>query len=76
MSCSLKRRNQLLCTFRTFRQRAWNQRVGCLLCSMARINDLWDGSLDKHKVRGLVPCCGQDCYRAQVPQHPIDSFNI
>ncbi len=21
---------------------------------------------------GLVPCCGQDDYRAQVPQHPID----
>ena len=28
--------------------------------SMARINDLWDGSMDKRKVRGLVPCCGQD----------------
>ncbi len=22
---------------------------------------------------GLVPCCGQDSYRAQVPQHPIDT---
>ena len=41
--------------------------------SMARINDLWDGSLDK---RSLVPCCGQDGNRAQVPQHPIDSYNI
>ena len=33
--------------------------VSCLLCSMARINDLWNGSLDKRKVRSLVPC-GQD----------------
>ena len=41
--------------------------------SMARINDLWDGSMDKRKVRSLVPCCGQDGNRAQVPQHPIDS---
>ncbi len=40
-------------------------------CIMARINNLWDGSLDK---RSLVPSCGQDCYRAQVPQHPIDSY--
>ena len=22
---------------------------------------------------GLVPCCGQDVYRVQIPQHPIDS---
>ncbi len=22
----------------------------------------------------LVPCCGQDGYRAQVPKHPIDSY--
>ncbi len=28
--------------------------------SMARIIDLWDGSMDKRKVRSLVPCCGQD----------------
>ena len=27
---------------------------------------------------GPFPCCGQDGYRAsaQVPQHPIDSYNI
>ncbi len=41
-----------------------NKGVGCLLCSMASINDLWDGSLDKRKVRGLVPCCGQNGYRS------------
>ncbi len=42
---------------------------------MARINDLLDGSLDKRrKVRVLVPCYGQDGYRAQIPQNPIDSF--
>ena len=45
-------------------------------CSMARINDLWVVSMDKRKVRGLVPCCGQDGYRAQIPQRPIDSYNI
>ncbi len=38
--------------------------------SIARINDLWVGSMEKRKVRGLVPCCGQDGYRAQVPKHP------
>ena len=34
----------------------------------ARIYDLWDGFLDKRKVRGLVPCCGQDGHGAQIPQ--------
>ena len=24
---------------------------------------------------GLVPCCGQDDYRAQVPQHPIETIH-
>ena len=27
---------------------------------------IYGGSLDKRKVRGLVTCCGQDCYQAQV----------
>ncbi len=45
--------------------------VGCLLCSMARL-----GFFDKSKVRSLFPCYGKDCYRAQVPQHPIDSHLI
>ena len=50
---------------------------GLVICwSMARINYLWDGSIDKHKVLGLVPCYGQDGYQAQVPQRPIDSYNI
>ncbi len=44
---------------------------GLVVCwSIARINDLWDGYMDKRKVRSLVPCCGQDGNR---PQHPIDS---
>ncbi len=62
------------CTVRTSRERSCNQRTGCLLWSKARIYDLWDGCLDKRKVRGQVPCCGQDGYRAQVPQHPLDSY--
>ncbi len=45
--------------------------VGCLLCSMARIQDILDGSLDKRKVRGLVPYYGQDGFRAQVQIHNI-----
>ena len=50
---------------------------GLVVCwSMARINDICDGSMDQRKVRGQVPCCGQDSYRAQVPQRPIDSYNI
>ena len=55
-------------------QKSFNQRFGCLLCSMARIYNQWDGSLDKRKVSDLVVhCCCQDGYRAQVPQHPIYS---
>ncbi len=48
---------------------------GCLLCSIA----LWDGSLEKYKVRGVVPCCGQNGHGAQVPQHTIyhtDTYHI
>ncbi len=49
---------------------------GLVVCwSMARINDLWDRSMDQRKVSSLVPCCGQDGNRAQVPQHLIDSYN-
>ncbi len=50
---------------------------GLVVCwSMARINALWDGAMDKRKVRGLVPCCVQDGYRAQVPQHPFNPYNL
>ncbi len=44
--------NSLPCKLRTFRQRSFNQRVGCLLCSMARIYDIWDWSVNQ--------CVGQD----------------
>ncbi len=45
---------------------------GLVVCwSMARINDLWDGSMDKRKVLSLVPFCGQDGDRAQVPHRFI-----
>ncbi len=41
---------------------------GLVVCwSMAKINDLWDGSMDKRKVRSLAHCCVEDGYRAQVP---------
>ena len=33
---------------------------------------LWTCAL--RKILGTVPCCGLDGYRAQVPQHPIDSY--
>ncbi len=52
-------------------QRSCSQRVCFLLCNMARIYDLWDGSLDKPKVHGLVLCCGQDGYPPKVPQQHI-----
>ena len=54
--------------------KGWLSAAVC--CSMAKINDLWDGSMDKRKVRGLVLCCGQDGYRAQVPQHPYRYIQI
>ncbi len=47
--------------------KGWLSAIVC--CSMAKINDLWDGSMDKRKVRSLVPCCGQDGNLAQEPQH-------
>ncbi len=40
-----------------------------------RIYDLFDGSLDKHNVHDLVPCCDQDGSWAQAPQHPIDMYH-
>ncbi len=54
--------------------KGWLSAIVC--CSMAKINDLCDGSMDKRKVRSLVPCCGQDGNRAQVLQHSIVSYNI
>ena len=30
---------------------------------------------EKSKVRGLVPCSGQDGYWAKVPQQPIDTYH-
>ena len=45
-----------------------------MLMNSDRIYDLWDGSLDKRKVRGVVPWCGQDGYQAQIPRYAIDSY--
>ncbi len=45
--------------------------VAIVCYSMTKTNDLWDGSMDQPNVRCLVdPCCGQNVYRTQVPQHP------
>ncbi len=41
---------------------------------MTKINDLWDGSKDKRKVRSLVPYCGQAGWLSQVPQLSIDTY--
>ena len=43
---------------------------------MAKFNDVWDGYMNQRKVRGLVPCCGHDGKRAQVPQRLIDSYTL
>ncbi len=32
--------------------------------------------MDQRKAYGLVPCCIQDGYRDQAPQHPVDLYNI
>ncbi len=47
--------NSLSCTVRTSRQRFCSQRVDWLLCIVAMIYDLWYRSMDKRKVRCLVP---------------------
>ncbi len=63
----------LPCTVRTFRKSSCNQRVGCLLYSLTMISSLiyrmclWTSA----RCIGLVPCCGQDGYQAQVLQQPI-----
>ncbi len=43
---------------------------------MPKINDLWDGSMDQPKVRVLDQCRGNDGYRAQEPQHSLDSWYL
>ncbi len=45
---------------------------GCTIKGLVVCYVMWlDGSLDKRKVGGLVPECGQDGYQAQVSQLPI-----
>ncbi len=54
--------HSLPCTVRTsIVQGSCNQWVGNY--------DLLEGFLDKRKVHGLFPCCGQDGSRAQGPQN-------
>ncbi len=55
-----KKYNLLPCTVRTSRQWSCNQRVGCRLCSMARIYDLWDGSCPcRYNTIELFSCARQ-----------------
>ncbi len=70
------RRNSLPFTVGTSKQMSSSPKVGCLLCSIARFYDPWDGSLDKQTLRDLVTSCGQYGYRAQVTQHPIYYIHI
>ena len=65
------RHNSLSCIVRTSRQGSCNQRVGCLLCSIARFYDLWNET--STRCVGMVPCHGKDGYQAQVLQDPIDT---
>ena len=44
--------------------------VGCLLYIVDRI---YDGDGSCASCVGLVPCCVDNSYRAQVPQHPIET---
>ncbi len=48
---------------------------GLVVCYVVWIGSMIYGMIglwDKYKVRGLVPC--KDGYRAQVPQHPVDTY--
>ena len=65
------RGHSLPCTVRTSRQSSCNQRVGCLLSSLAMIYGM--GLWTSARCMGLVPCCGQDGYQAQLLQHTIDT---
>ncbi len=70
-------RNSLPFTVRTFRQRLYNQKVGCLLCNMAMIYDLWSMGLIFEQAQGAWSSpllLSGWLYRAQVPHHPIDSY--
>ena len=71
MGSRLGRGTVALCgNFSSIQSKSWLSAIVC--CSMANINDILDGSMDKRKVRGLVSCCGQDGYR--VLQLPIDAY--
>ena len=56
------------------------QDKGRKINGLAVCYEVWLGSMKGTGLRtcarcvGLVPCCGQDDYLAQVPQHPIDSY--
>ncbi len=45
--------------------KGWLFAIVC--CSTAKTNDLWDESVDKRKVRGLVPCL----FRIAIKYHNI-----
>ncbi len=73
---ALNRPNPLPCTVKTCRQRSYNQRVDCLLCSMAIIYGMGLWTSARCVVLPLVEDRMAIQYQAQVPQHPIDTSDI
>ena len=49
------------------------QMVGCLLCSVIRISMKVMSLRTCARCADLVPCCGQNGYRAQVLQNPTET---
>ena len=56
---------------------------GCAIKGLVVCYVVWLGSMiygmglwTRESCKGLIPCCGQNGYRAQVPQHPLDTYLI
>ena len=64
------RRNSLPCRVRTSRQRSCHESVGCLLYSVVRFYEVGRGGF----CASLVPCFGQDDYRAATPHRNIITY--
>ena len=51
---------------------------GFVVCYVLWLGSMiyWMGLWTCARCVGLVPFCGQDVFRAQVPQHPIDTYSL